>query len=162
VKIAVIADTHLPRGSRRLPEECVRRLGESDVILHAGDFVSLATLRRLEASAQVFGVRGNMDEPAVQALLPERRVVEFEGLRVGMVHIPGTGNGRHARLVSMFPECDAVVYGHTHEPEIARHDGCWILNPGSPTERRRAPTRAMLELRVESSQFVPRLVTFPA
>jgi len=162
LKLAVIADTHLPRGTRRLPEECVRRLGESDAILHAGDFVSVEALRLLERYAPVDGVLGNMDEPALRTLLPERRVVEVDGLRIGMVHIPGPPKGRHARLVSMFAGCDAVVYGHTHVAEVEAHRGCWILNPGSPTERRRSPTRSMIELRVESSQLVPELVTLPA
>jgi len=162
VRLAVIADTHLPCGARRLPEECVRRLRESDAILHAGDFVSVAALRLLERFAPVFGVWGNMDEPALQTLMPERRVVEVEGLRIGIVHVPGPANGRHGRLATMFPGCDGVVYGHTHVPEVVRHDGRWILNPGSPTERRRAPARAMIDVRAEASQFIPELVTFPA
>jgi len=75
-----------------------------------------------------------------------------------MVHIPGRAAGRAARLRARFPDCDAIVYGHTHMPEALRHEGVWILNPGSPTERRRAPTRAMLVLELRGGKLVPRPV----
>ncbi len=106
-------------------------------------------LRELEAYAPVEAVVGNMDEAALQAQLPERRVVEVEGVRIGMVHIPGPRAGREARLLGWFPGCEAVVYGHTHVPQLERHGGVWVLNPGSPTERRRAPSRSMLVFTVE-------------
>jgi putative phosphoesterase len=106
--------------------------------------VTSSVLRELEAFAPVEAVFGNMDEPALQAELPERRVVEVDGMRIGLVHIAGPRAGREERLVARFPRCDAVVYGHTHVPQLERHRGMWILNPGSPTERRRAPSRSML------------------
>jgi putative phosphoesterase len=87
----------------------VRELERADLILHAGDVTAAAVLRELEAYAPVEAVRGNMDEPALQAVLPERRVVEVEGARIGLVHIPGPRAGREARLASWFPGCDAVV-----------------------------------------------------
>jgi len=124
----------------------VRELERADLILHAGDVVTTAALRELGAYAPVEAVFGNMDEPALQAALPERRVVEIEGARIGLVHLPGQRAGREARLASSFPGCDAVVYGHTHRPQLERHQGVWILNPGSPTERRRAPSRSMIVL----------------
>jgi uncharacterized protein len=160
--VAVIADTHMPRGTRQLPRECLRRLEEAELILHAGDFVDAAVLAALERLAPVEAVVGNMDEPALRELLPERRVVEVEGARVGMVHAPGPAVGRGERLVSAFPGCDAVVYGHTHAPEVGRVGEVWILNPGSPTERRRAPAHSMLTLEVESGQIRPELVTLSA
>jgi putative phosphoesterase len=101
------------------------------------------------------GVRGNMDEPALQALLPERTVVEVEDVRIGMVHIPGPATGREARLAAAFPACHAVVYGHTHVPQVERQGEVWILNPGSPTERRRSPVRAMLLLEVRNGTIQP-------
>jgi putative phosphoesterase len=122
----------------------VRELERADLILHAGDVVAASVLRELEAYAPVEAVFGNMDEPALKETLPERRVVEVEGIRIGMVHIAGPRAGREERLASWFPRCDAVVYGHTHVPQVDRHRGVWILNPGSPTERRRAPQRSML------------------
>jgi putative phosphoesterase len=131
----------------------VRELERADVILHAGDLVAASVLRALESFAPVEAVFGNMDEPALQTELPERRVVEVENLRIGLVHIPGARAGREERLVSWFPGCDAVVYGHTHLPQLERHRGVWILNPGSPTERRRAPQHSMLVLRVVGARF---------
>jgi uncharacterized protein len=132
----------------------VRELERADLILHAGDFVTAAVLRELQAYAPVEAVFGNMDEPALQASLPERRVVEVEGGRIGLVHIPGPRAGREERLTSWFAGCDAVVYGHTHVPQVERHRGVWILNPGSPTERRRAPSRSLIVLeRASGAEF---------
>ena len=91
---------------------------------------------------------GNQDAPALKQTLPLEHVVEVRGARLGMVHIPGPAVGRAARLRARFPDCDAIVYGHTHMPELSRDGGVWILNPGSPTERRRAPARGMLLLHV--------------
>jgi uncharacterized protein len=131
----------------------------ADLILHAGDFVSAAFLEELRTwGPPVEAVYGNQDEPALEQTLPLERVVEVEGARVGMVHIPGPVAGRAARLRARFSDCDAIVYGHTHVPEVAREEGVWMLNPGSPTERRRAPTRAMLVLTVDGSTIEPAAV----
>jgi uncharacterized protein len=100
-----------------------------------------------------------MDEPALRETLPRERVVEVAGKKIGMVHIPGPRAGRDARLTAGFPECDAVVYGHTHVPEVERLDEVWILNPGSPTERRAAPVHSMLLLTIRGSRLTPELVT---
>ena len=160
--VAVIADTHLPRGSRRLPEECVRRLAAADAILHAGDHSSLASLEELRAlGPAVHAVHGNVDEPALRALLPAELTVELGGARIGIAHDPGPRAGRGARLVGRFSGCAAVVYGHTHAPQVERHAGVWILNPGSPTERRRAPVRTMLELEIAGEAVEPRLIHLP-
>ena len=160
---AVISDTHLPRGARRLPEACRERLQAADLILHAGDLVAASFLAELRAlGPPVQAVYGNMDEPAVKAALPKELVVEVGEARIGMVHIPGPAAGREARLVGRFPGCDAVVYGHTHVPQVERFEGVWILNPGSPTERRRAPTHTMLELRVTGRDVVPELLQLEA
>jgi putative phosphoesterase len=123
--------------------------------------VAASVLRELEALAPVQAVYGNMDEPALKELLPERHVVDVEGVRIGMVHIPGSRVGREERLVSWFPSCAAVVYGHTHVPQLERHRGVWVLNPGSPTERRRASSRSMIVAEVEAPRFEPRLLEFP-
>ena len=118
----------------------------------ASVFGELALFARVEA------VRGNMDDLALKAALPEERVVEVEGVRIGMVHIPGPRAGKEERLAGRFRGCDAVVYGHTHVPEVSRHENLWLLNPGSPTERRRAPSRAMLVLDVNAGRISPRLL----
>lgn len=143
----------MPRGTRRLPAECLRLLGESDLILHAGDFVSVAVYEELGGLAPVDGVAGNMDEQDLRALLSPRRVVEVEGLRIGMVHDAGPRLGRAERLVEAFPGCAAVVYGHTHVPETTRLGETWILNPGSPTERRSAPSHGMISLEVQEGRL---------
>jgi len=157
--VAVIADTHLPRGARRLPDSCVDRLRKAELVLHAGDFTSAAFLAELEAlGPPVVGVHGNMDEPALKEALPRERVVEVDGARIGMVHIPGPRSGREAHLASRFPGCGAIVYGHTHVPQVERFGDVWILNPGSPTERRTAPGHAILLLRVEQGEIEPQLI----
>jgi putative phosphoesterase len=159
VLIAVIADTHLPRGSRRLPQACVERLAAADLVLHAGDVTSTAFLEELRAlGPPVQAVYGNMDDAALRASLPKELVVEAGGARIGMVHIPGPAAGREARLAARFPGCDAVVYGHTHLPQVEHVGGTWILNPGSPTERRRAPSRSLIELDVDGNELRPRLI----
>ena len=145
-----------------LPAACVERLRAADLVLHAGDLSSVAFLEELQAlGPPVAAVHGNADEPALQALLPAQRVVELEGVRIGMTHVPGPSAGRETRLAARFPGCDAVVYGHTHVAQVARVGETWILNPGSPTERRRASTgHSMLELRVEAGRIEPTLVAF--
>ena len=160
MRVAVIADTHLPRGTRRLPDECLRLLGGADLILHGGDFVAVSFFEELRAiGPPVEGVYGNMDEPALQEGLPRERVVEAGETRIGMVHIPGPAAGREARLAARFPDCQAVVYGHTHVPQVERFQHLWILNPGSPTERRSAAVRSMLVLQIRRGRLMPQLVT---
>jgi hypothetical protein len=139
----------------------VRELERADVILHAGDLTAFSILRELETFAPVEAVFGNMDEPALKQSLPERRVVEVDDWPIGMVHIPGPKAGREERLVSWFSWCSAVVYGHTHLPQLEHRGDVWILNPGSPTERRRAPTRSMIVVDVGAERFEPRLVELP-
>ena len=102
----------------------------------------------------VHAVRGNMDEPALRSALPERLVVDAEGLQIGLVHDAGLPSGRAARLSSWFPGCDVIAYGHSHLPEIVRAGPAWVVNPGSPTERRRAPAHTMVAIR----DGVPELV----
>jgi uncharacterized protein len=157
--VAVISDTHLPRGSRRLPDDCIALLRAADLILHGGDIATLGVLEELRAlGPPVEAVYGNADEPALRKLLPKQCVVEVEQIRIGLVHIPGPAAGREARLTARFPGCDAVVYGHTHLPQVERAAGIWFLNPGSPTDRRRAPVRSMLLLEVDGTSLAPELV----
>jgi uncharacterized protein len=137
----------------------VEALRAADLILHAGDLTAVSVLEELSAfGPPVRAVYGNVDEPALRAVLPEELVVEAEDARIGMVHIPGPDAGREARLVGRFPGCDAVVFGHTHFPVVERHAGVWLLNPGSPTERRRGPFRSFLLLRVNGRGIRPELV----
>jgi uncharacterized protein len=143
--IAIISDTHLPRGGRRLPPACVERITAADLLLHAGDFSSLEALRELEAiGPPLAGVHGNVDSEDVRRLLPAERVVEAGGARIAMVHDGGPASRRLERLRRTYGErADAVVFGHSHLPLHEQADGFQIFNPGSPTERRRAPEHTM-------------------
>lgn len=118
-------------------------LRAADLVVHTGDFTALSALEELRALGRVEAVHGNMDEPALRELLPARLVVEHAGLRIGVVHSGGPRAGREARLRGWFPGCDLVVYGHSHRPEVVRDEDGWIVNPGSPTERRRAPAHTI-------------------
>jgi putative phosphoesterase len=129
--------------------------------VHCGDFSALSVLEELRAlGPPLQAVQGNADEPALRELLPQELVVEVGGARIGVVHVPGPAAGREERLVRRFPGCDAVLYGHTHLPQVERHGGVWILNPGSPTERRRGPFHSMLLLEVNAGAVLPELVRF--
>ncbi len=140
MEIAIISDTHMPRGARRLPAECVAALARAELIVHTGDFVELSVLRLLETYGQVVAVHGNVDEPSLRRMLPRTRTIDVAGATLGLVHDAGPARGRFERLRRQFPDADAVVFGHSHLPLYERAaDGFQILNPGSPTERRRAP-----------------------
>jgi putative phosphoesterase len=153
--VAVISDTHLPRGARRLPELCLERLRAADLILHAGDLTSVGVLEELQAlGPPVEAVLGNIDEPALRGLLPDERIVGIAGVRIGMRHVPDPDE----RLLARFPGCGAVVFGHTHVPLAEKREGVWLLNPGSPTERRRSPFHSMLVLEVEAGEIRPELI----
>lgn len=140
LRVLVTSDTHLIVGAR-LPDALLQLADQADHVVHAGDLATLDVLETLEALAPVTAVHGNVCDGAVVARLPERAEVELSGVRMGVVHDPGAAAGRHARLRGWFPECDVVVYGHTHMPEITRSDeaGMLVVNPGSPVQRRRAP-----------------------
>jgi uncharacterized protein len=148
----------MPHGARSLPEQCVRRLEEADLLLHAGDFVVDDVLEQLRGYGPLEAVHGNMDDEDLRRALPRERVVEVGEARIGLVHDGGPRKGRPARLATRFPGCDAVVYGHTHWPEASRHRRMLILNPGSPTERRRSPAPSFLLLRVSARTIEPELV----
>jgi uncharacterized protein len=144
VRLAIVSDTHLPRGNRALPPACVEHLRAADLILHAGDFMEVEVLEELEAlGPPVCGVRGNVDSAQLQARLPLTRIVEAGGARIAMIHDAGPAAARLARLRHRFPEADAVVFGHSHIPLLESAAGFTIFNPGSPTERRRSPRHTM-------------------
>jgi uncharacterized protein len=100
-----------------------------------------------------------MDEQALKQALPKQRVVEVGGMQIGMVHDPGPRERREARLAARFEDCSAVVYGHTHVPQVEQFQHLWVLNPGSPTERRSAPAHSMIVLSIRGTRITPELVT---
>jgi uncharacterized protein len=138
VVIAVISDTHLPRGRRRLPDACVERIRISDLLLHAGDIATPEVLDEIASiGPPVKAVYGNVDAPELRERLPEALSVDADGARIAMVHDAGPARGRIERMRRRFPDADAVVFGHSH---ISLHEdagGFQIFNPGSPTDRRR-------------------------
>jgi len=150
VRIAVISDTHLPRGGRTLPASCVEHVRGCDLLLHAGDFVTADVLAELESlGPPVAAVHGNVDSAELRRLLPAERVVEAGGARIGIVHDAGSARGRLERLRRRFPDADAAVFGHSHMPLHEEASGFQIFNPGSPTDRRRQPRHTMGVARVE-------------
>jgi len=153
MELAIISDTHMPRGNRRIPDACLARLRAADAIVHAGDLVAEEVLALLEGlGPPVHAVHGNVDEPEVRMRLPRVRVVDVEGVQVLVTHDGGPADGRLGRLRRRFPGMDAVVFGHSHIPLHEAEDGFQIFNPGSPTERRRAPVHTMGAARVEAGQ----------
>jgi hypothetical protein len=146
----------MPRGRRALPAE---RLRDADLILHAGDFSTVAVLDELESlGPPVAAVYGNVDEAALRERLPAERVVEVEGVRIAMVHDAGPSARRLERMRARFPEADAVVFGHSHIPLHSERDGFQIVNPGSPTDKRRQPRHTMGLAEVSAGRVRFRLV----
>src|SRR5262245_60892167 len=154
MRLAIVSDTHLPRGARAIPAACVERMRGADAILHAGDFMEPSVLAELRAlGPPVHAVAGNVDRPGLHVQLPVTRIVKAEGVRIAMLHDSGPAEGRFARLRRRFPDVHAVVFGHSHMPLLEARDGFAIFNPGSPTERRRAPHHTMGMATVEGERI---------
>jgi putative phosphoesterase len=144
MEIAIVADTHMPRGPRRLPDGCVARLRTADLIIHAGDLMRLSVLQELQGYGPVVAVHGNVDDAEVRMAVPAAAIVAAGERRIYVIHDAGPSAGRLERMRARFPEADAVVFGHSHIPLHERaDDGFQIFNPGSPTERRRSPRHTM-------------------
>jgi putative phosphoesterase len=141
VRLLLLSDTHLPKRARELPAPLLDELPLADAVIHAGDWVDAATLDLLEArSRRVIGVYGNNDGPDLRARLPETARAELGGLRFGVVHETGAAVGRERRCAQRFPDLDVLVFGHSHIPwNTTAPTGLRLLNPGSPTDRRRQP-----------------------
>ncbi|MEU2116105.1 metallophosphoesterase [Streptomyces sp. NPDC016459] len=141
VRLLLVSDTHVPLRARRLPDELLRETDRADVVLHAGDWVDVATLDLLEERARrLVGVFGNNDGAELRARLPEVARVRLGGLRFGVVHETGAARGREARCAALYPDLDVLVFGHSHIPwDTEAPGGPRLLNPGSPTDRRRQP-----------------------
>ena len=159
-RLLLLADTHVPTRARRLPDAVWREVDRADVVLHAGDWVDVDTLDLLEArAARLVGVHGNNDGAELRARLPEVARVELEGVRIAMVHETGAATGRETRMDAAFPRSgsgggsgsgrdggtDVLVFGHSHIPwETTTPAGLRLLNPGSPTDRRRQPVCTLM------------------
>lgn len=140
-RLLIVADTHVPKRARDLPAEVWRALDEADVVLHAGDWVDERLLDEFEARARrLVAVWGNNDHGALRTRLPEVARVEIEGVRFGVVHETGAAKGREQRCDALYADLDVLVFGHSHIPwDTTSAAGLRLLNPGSPTDRRRQP-----------------------
>jgi hypothetical protein len=159
--IALIADTHLPRGERRLPDRCLEVLRAAALIIHAGDFSAPSVLADLRRLGPVAAVHGNVDSPSLRRELPESLSLDLEGVTLAVIHDAGAAKGRLERLRARFPDADAVVFGHSHMPLHEERDGFQIFNPGSPTERRRSPNRSMGEASIAEGSIELRHLPLP-
>lgn len=153
--LLLTSDTHLPKRARQLPADLMDRIAHADVVFHAGDWLDSATLDVLEArSARLVGVYGNNDGPELRARLPEVARVELGGLRFGVVHETGPAQGRERRCADRFPDLDVLVFGHSHIPwDTTAPGGLRLLNPGSPTDRRRQPFCTYMTADVSDGQL---------
>jgi uncharacterized protein len=145
VVIAVISDTHLPQAGRELPEACLQRMSEADLILHAGDISTVAALEELRSlGPPVRAIHGDVEEPALRRRLPAQLELRLGAVGIAVTHDAGPARGRLARMRRRFPGAEAVIFGHSHQPlHETADDGFQIFNPGSPSQRRRAPHHTM-------------------
>lgn len=148
--VVVLADTHIPRRAKGLPAALAPYLERADLILHAGDLLVEDVLYELEAYAPVRAVVGNVDGWDVR--LPETQEFEVAGVPVAMIHDSGTKKGRRNRMRRRFPAARVVVFGHSHIPWLEDEDGLLLLNPGSPTDRRRQPDHTFALLHIEDGE----------
>lgn len=141
MRLVLMADTHLPKRARDLPAELWAAVEAADVVVHAGDWVDVPLLDELTARSQrLIGCYGNNDGPALRSRLPEIARAELDGLRLAVVHETGQATGREQRCAARFPDTDVLVFGHSHIPwDTTTQTGLRLLNPGSPTDRRRQP-----------------------
>lgn len=152
-RLLLLSDTHVPVRARALPDQVWRAVDDADVVVHAGDWVSADLLDALEArAARLVGVAGNNDGPDLHARLPEVARTTVEGLRLAVVHETGGKDGRERRADAAFPDVDVLVFGHSHIPwDTTSPGGLRLLNPGSPTDRRRQPVGTFLTAVVDDS-----------
>ncbi|MFI6226756.1 metallophosphoesterase family protein [Micromonospora echinospora] len=155
MRLVITADTHVPKRARDLPEPLWAAIDAADVVLHAGDWVDVALLDAVESrSRRLVAVYGNNDGPSLRARLPEVARVDLAGLRVAVVHETGPRAGREARCAARFPDCDLLVFGHSHIPwDTVAPTGLRLLNPGSPTDRRAQPYATYLTARVAAGRL---------
>ena len=155
-RLLLIADTHLPKRAKDLPAVVWRAVESADLVVHAGDWVDVAALDALESrAARLVGVAGNNDHGVLRERLPEFAEVLVEGLRFGVVHETGQSTGREARCEAAYPGLDVLVFGHSHIPwDTTTPRGLRLLNPGSPTDRRRQPSCTYMTAVVEAGELV--------
>ena len=149
--LLLLSDTHIPARAKRLPDAVLHAIDAADLVVHAGDWVDEATLDLIESRSRRFvGVYGNNDGPGLRARLPEIARTRVEGLEVAVIHETGPAKGREERMDAVFPGVDMLAFGHSHIPwDTVSPAGMRLLNPGSPTDRRRQPFCTMMTVTVE-------------
>jgi len=153
VDLLLIADTHVPTRARQLPERLWAQVESADLVIHAGDWVVPELMDEMESRAtRLLACYGNNDGERLRARLPEVATEVIEGVRVGVVHETGPRAGREARMRAAYPDLDLLVFGHSHIPWDTTQDGLRLLNPGSPTDRRRQPHRTYVTLTIQDSR----------
>ena len=152
MRLVLTSDTHLPKRARDLPDPLWAAIDAADVVVHAGDWVEVAALDALTArAARLIACYGNNDGPALRARLPEVARATVEGVRLAVVHETGPSAGREQRCAARFPDVDVLVFGHSHIPwDTTAASGLRLLNPGSPTDRRRQPFATFMTATMES------------
>jgi uncharacterized protein len=154
MRLLLIADTHVPKRARDLPAQVWDEVARADVVVHAGDWIAPELVDELTArSDRLIGCWGNNDGPEVRSRLPERADVTRAGLRLTVVHETGATSGREARMARLYPDSDVLVFGHSHIPwDSTTATGLRLLNPGSPTDRRRQPFCTYLTARIDDAK----------
>ena len=156
MRLVLTADTHVPKRARDLPSALWTAIEAADVTIHAGDWVDTAILDAFERRARrLVGVYGNNDGPALRERLPEVATVTLEGLRFAVVHETGDAKGRDERCAARFSDVDVLVFGHSHIPwDTTTSSGLRLLNPGSPTDRRRQPYATFMDCTLTGQALV--------
>ena len=154
MRLLIISDTHVPRRAKDLPRTVWAEVDAADVVVHAGDWCDDATLDALEArSRRLVAVYGNNDGPGLRARLPEVARTEIAGVRLAVVHETGDAKGRERRCSRTYPDTDLLIFGHSHIPwDTTAESGLRLLNPGSPTDRRRQPHHTYLTLHFDAGR----------
>lgn len=155
LRLLLVSDTHVPHRARELPAQLWAAVESADVVFHAGDWVTAELLDEFERrSRQLVGVYGNNDGPDLRQRLPETADVTLEGVRFAMVHETGPAKGRGERAEALYPDADVLVFGHSHIPwDTTTPRGLRLLNPGSPTDRRRQPVCTYMEADVDGGHL---------
>jgi len=156
LRLLLVSDTHIPKRARALPDQVWAAVADADVVFHAGDWVTAELLDDFERrSRRLVGVYGNNDGADLRQRLPETVSVSLDGVRFSMIHETGPAKGREERCEALFPDADVLIFGHSHIPwDTTSAGGLRLLNPGSPTDRRRQPVCTYMTAAVDNGRLL--------